>query len=132
MLEKPILSSGLNHAQLEAIKKEKGEPNWVHQLVDSDFVRGVLICQSPGSETDNHCHDHDEWWTILEGEIHWDIEGREETVVAKAGDFVFVPALTFHHIRPAGDGPSIRLAVTFPGKGHLHERPARRLEIVAT
>ena len=132
MLENPILSEALNHANLEAIKKEKGEANWVHQLVDSDFVKGVLICQKPGTETDNHCHDHDEWWMILEGEIHWNIEGQDETVVAKAGDFVFVPALTFHHIHPAGDKASIRLAVTFPGKGHLHERPERRLQISAT
>ncbi|MEE2753797.1 MAG: NUDIX hydrolase [Candidatus Latescibacterota bacterium] len=92
--------------------------------MDSNFVRGVLICQYSGTEADNHCHDHGEWWIIPAGEIHWGIEGREETVVAKVIDFVFVSALTFHHIHPAGGEPSIRLAATFPGKGNLNECPA--------
>ena len=128
-LENPIMSAALTHIDLEAIKQEKGEPNWVHQLVDADHVRSVLICQKPGTETDYHVHDYDEWWVILEGEIHWKMEGRDELIIAKTGDFVFAPALTFHHIFPAGAGPSIRLAITMPGKKHLHERPAAKAKV---
>lgn len=128
-LENPILAEALNHISLDEIKAEKGDPNWVHQIVSADHVRGVLICQQPGTETDYHVHDYDEWWIILEGEIHWKMEGREELIITKKGDFVFAPALTFHHIFPAGDGPSIRLAITLPGKGHLHERPTGKVKV---
>lgn len=128
-LSKPIFGDGLNHINLEAIKQEKGEENWNHQLVGLDHVNATVIHQNPGTVNDNHVHDYDEWWAILQGEIHWKIEGREEVVVAKPGDFVFVPALTFHHIFPVGDGPSIRLGVSLPSKGHLHERPERKAKI---
>lgn len=41
----------------------------------------------------------------------------------RAGDFVFAPARHYHHIRPAGTVPSIRLAITPPGEVHRHDRP---------
>ena len=43
---------------------------------------------------------------------------------ARAGDFVYAPAMHYHHIRPTGDRPSIRLAITPPGEFHRHDRPA--------
>ena len=60
----------------------------------------------PGFEqNDWHCHNYDEWWIVLEGEIDWIIEGREEDPVhAREGDFIYVPAMTFHHILPEGGG----------------------------
>ena len=130
-LNNPILDATLNSISLEEIKKEMGPPNWVRQIVDLDHVRGAIICQESGKVNDNHVHNYDEWWIILEGEIDWVIEGREETVRAKAGDFVFVPALTFHHIFPKGGKPSIRLGMAFPGHGHLHERPERKIKITS-
>lgn len=130
-LNNPILDATLNSISLEEIKREMGPPNWVRQIVDLDHVRGAIICQESGKTNDNHVHNYDEWWIILEGEIDWVIEGRDETVHAKAGDFVFVPALTFHHIFPKGGKPSIRLGVAFLGHGHLHERPERKLKITA-
>ncbi|MBK35546.1 MAG: hypothetical protein CME26_08480 [Gemmatimonadetes bacterium] len=125
----PIMDATLNQINLEEIKREKGDGNWSHALVNLDHVRSTVIHQNPGTVNDNHVHDYDEWWVIMQGEIHWVIEGREEKVIAKPGDFVFVPALTFHHIFPVGDGPSIRLGVSLPGKGHLHERPEKKAEI---
>ena len=79
--------------------------------------------------TYTHYHTYDEWWVVLEGEIHWVIEGRDEPVQAKAGDFVYVPAQTFHHIFPKGDGPSVRLGIALPGQGHLHERPTAKARV---
>ena len=68
---------------------------------------------------------------MLEGEIDWIIEGREDNPVhARPGDFVFVPALTFHHIFPKGGKPSIRLGMALPGHVHLHERPERKAKIM--
>ena len=108
----------------------KWVPPWSRSIVLADHVRGVVIYQYSGQENDNHCHNYDEWWVLLEGEIDWIIEGREDQPVeAKAGDFVFVPALTFHHIFPKGGKPSVRLGIALPGQGHLHERPARKASI---
>jgi mannose-6-phosphate isomerase-like protein (cupin superfamily) len=128
-LNNPILDAALNTISIEKIKEEMGPPNWSRAVVLADHVAGVFIYQNAGTVNDNHCHDYDEWWIVLEGEIDWVIEGRDEPVCAKAGDFVYVPALTFHHIFPKGDGPSVRLGVALPGSGHLHERPERKVNV---
>jgi len=128
-LNNPILDATLNTISLEKIKAEMGPPPWSHAVVLTDHVVGVVIYQNAGQENDNHCHTYDEWWVVLEGEIHWVIEGRDEPVQAKAGDFVYVPAQTFHHIFPKGDGPSVRLGIALPGQGHLHERPPAKARV---
>ena len=126
-LNDPILDATLNHIDLEAIKCEMGPPPWSRSIVLADHVRGVVIYQYSGQENDNHCHNYDEWWVVLEGEIDWSIEGREDQPVeAKAGDFVFVPAQTFHHIFPKGGKPSVRLGIALNGQGHLHECTDRK------
>ncbi len=117
-----LFGSGTLHARLEEIKRAKGAPPWVEKLVINDQIVGTLICQPSGHATDRHYHLTDEWWVVLEGEIDWEIEGRTEPVRARAGDFVFAPARHFHHIRPTGTTPSIRLAITPPGEFHRHER----------
>ncbi len=129
-LNNPILDATLNNINLEEVKKEMGPPNWNRLVVDLDHIRGVIICQASGTENDLHCHNYDEWWVVMEGEIDWIIEGREDRPVhAKPGDFIFVPALTFHHIFPKGGKPSIRLGMALPGQGHVHERPERKIKI---
>ena len=128
-LDNPILSATLNHISLERIKAELGPPNWSHRVTLADHVTGVVIYQAAGTENDNHCHTYDEWWVVLEGEIDWVIEGRDTPVQARAGDFVFVPARTFHRIFPKGDGPSVRVGVALPGHSHLHERPERAVRV---
>jgi quercetin dioxygenase-like cupin family protein len=111
------------HARIDEIKKAKGAAPWVEKLVVNDQIVGTLICQPPGHQTDRHYHLTDEWWIVLEGEIDWEIEGHAAPVRARAGDFVFAPARHYHHIRPTGAGPSIRLAITPPGEFHRHDRP---------
>ncbi len=129
-LNNPILDATLNSISLDQIKEEKGPPNWVHSVVSADHVRAVVIHQESGKENDRHCHDYDEWWVVLEGEIDWVIEGKEDQPVqAKAGDFVFVPAQTFHHIFPKGGKPSTRLGVALPGHSHLHDRPDKKAKV---
>lgn len=125
----PILSSALNHISLAEIKAAKGPPNWSHAVTLADHVTGVVIYQDAGTENDNHCHTYDEWWIVLEGEIDWVIEGRDEPVQAGPGDFVFVPARTFHKIYPKGNGPSVRVGVALPGHSHLHQRPERAVRV---
>ena len=129
-LNNPILDATLNTISLEEIKAEKGPPPWSHAVVLADHIVGNVIYQDAGQINDNHCHNYDEWWIVLEGEIDWVIEGRDEPVTAKAGDFIYVPAQTFHHIFPKGDGPSIRLGMALPGQGHLHERPENKVRVI--
>ena len=81
-LSNPILDATLNHIDLEAIKSEMGPPPWSRSIVLADHVCGVVIYQYSGQENDNHCHTYDEWWVVLEGEIDWIIEGREDRPVA--------------------------------------------------
>jgi mannose-6-phosphate isomerase-like protein (cupin superfamily) len=130
-LNNPILSQTLNNINLEEIKKEMGPPPWSRPVVLTDHVVASVIYQNSGQINDRHCHDYDEWWIVMEGEIDWIIEGREECPVhAKTGDFIFVPALTFHHIFPTGGKPSIRIGVALPGRGHLHEKPPVRARVM--
>lgn len=129
-VDTPILSTALNSINLEQIKAEMGPPSWSHTVVAADNVVGVVIYQASGTVNDRHCHNYDEWWIVMEGEIDWVIEGREDRPVeAKAGDFVFVPALTFHQIYPKGDGPSVRVGMALPGHGHLHEKPDSKVRV---
>ena len=102
-LGNPILHVARNTISLDEIRKEMGPPPWARSVVLAEHVGGVVIHQDSGQINDRHCHDYDEWWVVLEGEIDWVIEGREDRPVeAKAGDFVYVPALTFHQIFPKG------------------------------
>jgi len=119
-----LLGPAALHARIEDLKRTKGAPPWSEKIVVNDQIVGTLICQPPGHPTDRHYHLVDEWWFIVEGAIDWEIENHAETIHARAGDFVFAPALHYHHIRPTGDRPSIRLAITPPGEFHRHERPA--------
>ena len=118
-----LLGAARLHARIEDIKRSKGAPPWSEKLVVNDQIVGTLICQPAGHKTDTHYHLVDEWWVVLEGEIDWEIEGAE-VVRARAGDVVYAPALHYHHIKPMGSGPSIRLAITPPGEFHRHDRPA--------
>jgi quercetin dioxygenase-like cupin family protein len=117
-----LLGIGNLHARVEDIARKKGAPPWVEKLVVNEQMAGTLICQPPGHPTDRHYHLTDEWWVVLQGEIDWEIEGQGEPVRARAGDVVFAPANHFHHIRPCGTGPTIRLAITPAGEFHRHER----------
>jgi len=118
-----LLGKDTLHARIADITQAKGAPPWVEKLVVNDQIVGTLICQPAGHKTDTHYHLTDEWWVVLEGEIDWEIEGAAP-VRARAGDFVFAPARHYHHIKPTGSGPSIRLAITPPGEFHRLDRPA--------
>ena len=125
-----ILGPTLNGINLEEIKREMGPAPWSRLVVMSDHVVATVIYQNSGQINDRHCHDYDEWWVVMEGEIDWVIEGREDLPLhAKAGDFIFVPALTFHHIFPTGGNPSVRVGVALPGHGHLHEKPSAKARV---
>jgi len=120
--KKYLLQPGNHLVNLEELKNAKGKPPWGERVAVTDQMCGTVICQSPGHPNDKHYHIYDEWWLVLEGEIHWEIEGADEPVKACAGDFVFVPKNHFHHIHVKGEKPAIRLAVSVAGEPHRHEK----------
>ena len=123
MSERKItLALGHHSISLADVKAKCGDAPWVERVVVTDEMQGTLICQPPGHPNDKHYHHHDEWWLVMEGEIHWEVEGQAEPVKAKTGDFVFVPKEHYHHIHVKGDTPAIRLAISVAGERHLHDK----------
>jgi quercetin dioxygenase-like cupin family protein len=118
----PVLGLHCLHARIDEIKAQLGAPPWSRRIAITDHNVGALIYQEPGHPNDRHFHLEDEWWLVLEGEIHWEMEGVDEPIRAKAGDFVFAPKNTFHHIHVVGNKPAVRLAISVPGEPHRHER----------
>ena len=79
----------------------------------------------PGAVSGWHHHDINETSIyVVSGVLRMEFEGHEGYLDARAGDFVYAPAMHYHHIKPTGSGPSIRLAITPPGEFHRHDRPA--------
>ena len=131
-LDNPILSSILHQINLEDIKKEFGDPPWSRRVVLTQHIAANVIRQPGGfDQNDSHCHNYDEWWMVLEGEIDWVIEDPKDSPVhGVPGDFIYVPAMTFHQIFPKDEGTTIRLGMSRPDTGgHLHERPQRKAKI---
>jgi deazaflavin-dependent oxidoreductase (nitroreductase family) len=66
----------------------------------------------PGGGPPPHRHDFEEMFTVLEGEI--EITFRDETMTAKAGDTVNVPANAPHHFTNASEAPARLLCMCMP------------------
>jgi quercetin dioxygenase-like cupin family protein len=118
----PVLTADQVTADIEALKAHHGPPPWAAPLVQNDRYVVTVICQAPGHPNDWHYHLSDECWFIYEGELTWTLEGRPEPVRVTAGDWILAPANTFHLIEVHGDRPAIRIAVTYTGEYHRHER----------
>lgn len=118
----PTLHQGALVASLAEIKARHGDPPWNERLVSNDRCTTTVICQAPGHRNDWHYHHVDEWWMIAEGEMAWEIEHSPAPHLVKAGEFVYVPAGHYHLIHVLGDRPAIRIAVSYTGEPHRHER----------
>jgi quercetin dioxygenase-like cupin family protein len=66
----------------------------------------------PGGGPPPHRHDFEEMFTILEGEV--EVTFRGETLTARAGETINVPANAPHAFTNAGDGPSRLLCFCAP------------------
>ncbi|MCC6177300.1 MAG: cupin domain-containing protein [Chloroflexi bacterium] len=122
----PILRIGELMGRLNELIARNGAPPWVEPLVMTDDIHAWVICHPPGQPNDTHYHLHDEWWVVLAGEIEWWIEGEDEPIRAKAGDFVFGPKGRWHHIEPVGSESTIRLGIKEPSEFHRYDRPGCR------
>ena len=118
----PTLNPQQLSLSIEDLKARHGEPPWSERIVVNDRYTITVICQNPGHQNDWHYHLVDECWSIYEGELSWTLEGRDEPIHVKAGDWILAPANTFHYIQVHGDKPSIRIAITYAGEYHRHER----------
>jgi mannose-6-phosphate isomerase-like protein (cupin superfamily) len=118
----PVLNPEQLKTSIEEIKAAGGAPPWNRILVRNDRLTATFIYQLPGTKNDHHYHLEDEWWYIAEGELAWEMEGAEEPIYVKAGDFVFAPANRYHLIHVLGDQPAIRIGFSYTGEGHRHDR----------
>jgi len=107
---------------VEEIKARRGPANWNEQVINNDRIAVTVICQKPGTANDWHYHLVDEHWYIYEGELSWTIEGETEPIHVKAGDFILCPGNKFHLIKVHGDQQSIRIATSYQGEHHRHDR----------
>ena len=120
-----LMPSNPGFVNLEEIKKGYGEPPWEHPWVRTDKIWASLLCMPPGMQTRVEYHnDTDECWTVLEGEIQWEIEGVG-TIRAKPGDFVYCERGRAHRMQTVGDKPSIRLAFILPDPDQNTADPSR-------
>ena len=66
----------------------------------------------PGGGPPPHRHDFEEMFTVLDGEVR--VTFRGETLVARAGETINVPANAPHSFTNAGDAPSRLLCLCAP------------------
>jgi len=118
----PTLSPTRLSAGVEELKARHGRAPWLEQMVVNDRFTVTVICQEPGHPNDWHYHLVDECWYVYEGELSWTMEGQPRPIHARAGEWVLAPANTFHLIRVHGDRAAIRIAISYTGEPHRHER----------
>ena len=110
----------LLHTRLDDVVAHFGEPTWVESLIKDDHNTANLVYDGPGRSNTAHWHPaFDEWWTILKGELTWEIGQNRPLMHVKEGDIVFVPKGMRHYISTVGAGTSFRLAVTTPEALHI-------------
>jgi quercetin dioxygenase-like cupin family protein len=66
----------------------------------------------PGGGPPPHRHDFEEMFTVLDGEV--EVTFRDESIIARAGEMINVPANAPHGFRNAGKGPSRLLCLCAP------------------
>ncbi|HJO82298.1 MAG: cupin domain-containing protein [SAR202 cluster bacterium] len=112
----------LLHTTLGSVIAQKGEPQWVSSVVQDSLNTANLIYSAPGTPHNAHWHpDFDEWWTILKGELTWDLGEKRPVYSVKKGDIMFVPRGLKHYILTQGDETSFRLAITDSEGLHVYQ-----------
>jgi len=95
-------------------KKHAGEVNWRQVVVDDSTLHGEYIRSAPGTKVSRRFHpDTREFWAVVEGQLRFEIEGREP-IVATKGSLVQVPMQTIYSIETIGDTPALRYEVNIP------------------
>jgi len=112
----------LLHTTLNGVIEQKGEPQWVSSVIQDALNTANLIYSAPGTPHNAHWHpDFDEWWTILQGQLTWDLGEKRPIYHVKRGDIMFVPRGLKHYILTHGDENSFRLAITDSEGLHVYQ-----------
>ncbi len=120
-----IVENNLHDCNKEVINvnaiRNANNPNtsWSHRIVNTENNSATLIHQQPGEGNRTHYHpDWNEWWFIVDGEWHWEIDGVVKKI--KKDDVVFIPKGVPHRIEAIGKKPAIRLAVSREDVAHVY------------
>jgi quercetin dioxygenase-like cupin family protein len=84
-------------------------------IAGSDTNRAYTLIDMhvpPGGGPPPHRHDFEEMFTVLEGEV--EVSFRGETLTARAGETINVPANAPHGFRNLGEGPSRLMCMCTP------------------
>ena len=109
------------HTTVESMLSRFGPPMWTEPVVLDDRNRAGFIHYGPGMSSNPHWHPGlDEWWTVLKGELRWQIGVGRPPIEARQGDIVFVPEGLKHGITNIGDETTVRLAVTPTDMPHVY------------
>lgn len=112
----------LIHTTLDPLIQRLGEPQWVTSIIKDTLNTANLVYDGPGKPHTPHWHpDFDEWWTILKGELTWDLGDKHPIYHVKEGDIMFVPRGMKHYILTQGDDTSFRLAITDSEGLHVYQ-----------
>jgi quercetin dioxygenase-like cupin family protein len=110
------------HNTLPGLIEQMGEPQWVSSVIQNPLNTANLIYSAPGTPHNAHWHpDFDEWWTILQGELTWDLGEKRPIYNVKQGDIMFVPKGLKHYILTHGDENSFRFAITDSKGLHVYQ-----------
>ena len=121
-LHVPLLDNVRLQARLAELKVSKGPAPWIERIVLTDAIHVTVVCQNPGPPNDRHYHRNEETWFVVEGELLWFVDGHDQPLQARAGDFIFAPREQYHQIQVVGSGPSIRIVIGTPDDPHLHDQ----------
>ena len=81
---------------------------------DTDGAWSLMEEQIPvGLGPPPHRHDWDEAYYVIEGALHFEIDGKPERV--EPGDFVYLPRNTVHAFKGASPSPARVLIFAAPG-----------------
>jgi quercetin dioxygenase-like cupin family protein len=76
----------------------------------------VRVDFDPGYVSPRHTHPGEEIIYVLEGTLEYQVEGKA-AVTLKAGDVLFIPAMTVHAAKNVGSGNGAELATYVVEKG---------------
>ncbi len=110
---------GKIHTTIQEVLDAMGPAPWSKSLIWDERNNVTLIANAADGGNIPHWHkDFDEWWIVMKGTISWHYTGGKK-VIANEGDVVWVPRGSVHHIQNAGDGLSLRLAISQPPAEHI-------------
>jgi len=88
--------------------------SWVEEAVSDNRNYATYSHELAATSSDPMFHtDENRWWVVLQGKIEWSIDG-EDSVVAEAGDVVFVEQGKNYSISTISNDPSIRITIAAP------------------